>query len=88
LVALLAGCRVGPNFVPPAPPGVTAYTSPKAAPDLTAGSGEPAQRLVSGQAIPAAWWQLFRSTTLDMVVRQAIAGSPTIDAARAKLACS
>jgi hypothetical protein len=82
LVALLAGCAVGPDFVPPAPPGVKAYVPEKTAPNLTPGGGEPSQRLVVAQALPTAWWQLFRSPSLDDVVRQAIAGSPTIEAAK------
>lgn len=85
LVALLGGCAAGPNFVRPAAPSVAAYTSEKAAPNLAPSSGEPSQRLVVNQAIPAAWWQLFRSPELDDVVRQAIAGSPTIEAAKARL---
>jgi NodT family efflux transporter outer membrane factor (OMF) lipoprotein len=86
LVLVLGGCAVGPDFVRPAPPEVTAYTPEKAASTLAPSGGEPAQRLVSGQAIPAAWWQLFRSPSLDSVVRQAIVGSPTLEAARATLA--
>lgn len=88
LVAVLGACQVGPKFTPPAPPGVNAYTPPQVAPDVAPGNGEPSQRLLVGEAIPGAWWQLFRSPALDFVVRQAIDGSPTIDAARAKLAAS
>lgn len=88
LAGALAGCVVGPNFVPPAAPNRLNYTSEKAAPNLTPGAGEPAQQLVLGRNIPEAWWQLFRSPMLDTVVRQAIAGSPTIEEARGKLAAS
>ncbi|MDE2149353.1 MAG: efflux transporter outer membrane subunit [Gammaproteobacteria bacterium] len=86
LAALLAGCRVGPDFHRPAPPEVPSYTSAPATPDLTPGADEPAQRLIADQSIPAAWWKLFRSPPLDTVVRQALAGSPTIAAARSRLA--
>jgi NodT family efflux transporter outer membrane factor (OMF) lipoprotein len=85
-LVVLEGCQVGPDFVRPGPPGIATYTAEKAAPPLVPGKGEPAQRLVSGKAIPAAWWRLFRSPPLDGVVRQAIAGSPTIEAAKATLA--
>lgn len=88
LAALLGGCAVGPNFVPPPAPKDAAYTSETAAPKLAPGAGEPAQHLIIGQEIPEAWWQLFRSPDLDTVVRQAIAGSPTIEEARGKLAAS
>lgn len=86
LIAMMAGCEVGPDFVRPAPPDVGTYTSAHAAPALHAGSGEPSQHLVIGQEIPAAWWQLFQSPSLDNVVRQALAQSPTIEAAKARLA--
>lgn len=86
LAVLLGGCAVGPNFVPPAPPGTKAYVSEKAAPNLVPDGNEPSQRLVVNQTIPEAWWQLFRSPSLNGMVEQAIAGSPTIEAARAKLA--
>lgn len=86
LVTLLGGCAVGPNFVRPAAPAVTTYTSEKATPKLAPGGDEPSQRLVVNQAIPGAWWQLFRSSSLDDVLQQAIAGSPTIEVAKAKLA--
>lgn len=88
LAGVLAGCAVGPNFVPPAPPKDLSYTPEDVAPKLTPGAGEPAQHLSAGQNIPEAWWQLFRSPALDSVVRQAIAGSPTIEEARGKLAAS
>ena len=86
LVALLGGCQVGPDFARPAPPVAATYTPATAVPNLAPGGSEPSQRLVINQAIPAAWWRLFRSRSLDDVVRQAIAGSPTIAAARATLA--
>jgi NodT family efflux transporter outer membrane factor (OMF) lipoprotein len=86
LMAMMAGCEVGPDFVRPPPPGVQTYTSANAAPVLHSGSGEPPQHLVVGEEIPAAWWQLFRSPSLDNVVRQALAQSPTFEAARARLA--
>jgi NodT family efflux transporter outer membrane factor (OMF) lipoprotein len=83
---VLTGCAVGPDFVRPAPPRVTAYVSKKIPVVLTPSGKEPAQHLVIGQAIPAAWWRVFHSASLDSVVQQAIAASPTLDAARATLA--
>jgi len=85
-LVLLAGCEVGPDFVRPAPPSVGAYTPQKVSLNMAPGAGEPAQRLMTGQVIPAAWYQLFHAPALDEVVRQAIAGSPTIAAAEATLA--
>ena len=86
-LALLAGCVVGPNYSPPAAPKVGVYQRAPLA-SLRPGRGEPAQRLVSGKAIPAAWWSLFRSTPLNRLVREALSGSPTIQAARARLAAA
>ena len=80
---MLGGCQVGPDFVRPSPPAVQAYTPEKNPITLDAGKGEPSQRLVSGQAVPTAWWQLFHSSALDDTVRQAIAGNPTIAIAKA-----
>lgn len=85
-LTLLAGCAVGPHFVRPAAPKVSAYTPSAAAPKLTAVAGEPSQRLAIGQRIPAEWWQLFHSPELDHVVRQALARSPTLDVAEDTLA--
>jgi NodT family efflux transporter outer membrane factor (OMF) lipoprotein len=84
----LAGCAVGPDFTRPALPEVKGYTSTTSKLSLTPGAGEPSQRLVEAQAIPADWWRLFRSPALDGVVRAAMAGSPSLNAARATLAQS
>lgn len=83
---LLAGCAVGPDFVRPAPPSVTAYTPEAKLPAMTPGGAEPSQRFLSASTIPGAWWQLFRCNSLDAVVREAIANSPSLVAAQATLA--
>jgi NodT family efflux transporter outer membrane factor (OMF) lipoprotein len=84
-VTLLAGCAVGPRFLRPAAPTVSAYTTAAAAPKLTSKTGERSQHLALGQQIPADWWQLFHSAPLDSVVRQALARNPTLDVAKATL---
>ena len=81
----LAGCAVGPRFVRPAAPTVSAYTPAAAAPKLASRTGERSQHLAMGQQIPADWWQLFHSAPLDTVVRQALARNQTLDAAKATL---
>ncbi|HTY50874.1 MAG TPA: efflux transporter outer membrane subunit [Steroidobacteraceae bacterium] len=82
LAALLAACTVGPNFVRPAPPTDTAYRPANPAPAaVSPASSNPAAR-------PGEWWSLFGSRELDAVVRQAIAGSPSLAAAEATLAQS
>ena len=84
----LAGCAVGPNFKPPAPPTQTTYLPPgERAPLTNEGlAATPVQTVDLGAQVTADWWTLFHSAELDAVVRQAIAGSPTLDGARARLA--
>ncbi|OZI75034.1 efflux transporter outer membrane subunit [Bordetella genomosp. 12] len=79
LLLLLAGCAVGPDFQRPAPDG-----TPLAAP-AQVGQGSEMQRLQPGADVPAQWWRLFESPVLDGLVRQALADSPTLAQARAKL---
>ena len=86
LTVALTGCAVGPEFVPPAPPPVQNYTATGTPAVMTPGAGEPAQRLVTGQAISAQWWDLYRSPRLNQVLDQAITDSPTLAAAKATLA--
>jgi NodT family efflux transporter outer membrane factor (OMF) lipoprotein len=87
VLAALTGCAVGPDFKPPAPPAtprITAQPSPgqTASAVTTAGA---AQAFVSGGDVPADWWTLFNSPVLNKLVRDALAASPTLDAARAAL---
>lgn len=86
-LALLAGCTVGPNFAPPDPPAVDRYT-PEPQPAMTVAAAGPAgaaQRLNPATDIPAQWWTLFQSPELDRLVRQALANSPTLAQAGARL---
>jgi NodT family efflux transporter outer membrane factor (OMF) lipoprotein len=88
LAVALSGCAVGPNFVRPAPPNLQGYTAspPPAGFASTTGAGN--QRVHLGQEISAEWWDLFHSPALDSVVRDALAGSPTLAAAQAALAAA
>jgi NodT family efflux transporter outer membrane factor (OMF) lipoprotein len=85
-LAALTACTVGPDFVRPDPPAVTAYTSEQTPTTLAAGSDEAAQRLTLGQAIEAAWWELFGSAKLNELISQALAGNQNLAAAEATLA--
>ena len=70
----LAACAVGPDFRPPAPP-----------PDQGYGSA-PAGAASSGTAdVPADWWTLFGSSSLDGLVAAALRGNPDVGAAQAGL---
>jgi len=84
---LLPGCAVGPDFRSPKAPSTNTYTATPL-PEKTAaapGVGGAAQCFVPGQDIPAQWWTLFHSEALDQLIHLALADSPTLAAARAKL---
>ncbi len=85
--AAIAGCMVGPDYRTPAPPPSGSYT-PTPLPDQTASApgatGVP-QTFAPGRDIPAAWWTLFHCEPLDALIREALANSPNIVAARAAL---
>lgn len=83
----LAGCAVGPDFRQPTPPLVTSYTSTPLPSEIAPASGLPdtAQRFAADGKISDQWWRLFRSEPLDRLIRQALADSPTLAAAEAKL---
>ncbi|MDR3554664.1 MAG: efflux transporter outer membrane subunit [Syntrophobacteraceae bacterium] len=81
---LSAGCEVGPDFVRPAPPPVGQYTNKKMAPETMAADGQ-AQRFAMGREIPRNWWSVFRCRALDSVVSEAIARSPNLQSALARL---
>ena len=86
-LCVLAGCAVGPNFQPPAPPASTGYTPgglPAATASTDAAGGE-AQRFVDGLDIPGQWWTLFRSRQLNALIARALAHNPTLAAAQAAL---
>lgn len=81
---LPCGCAVGPDFKRPDPPAVAGYTpSPTVLPP--AGT-DVRQRLLPGERVVQQWWQLFHAPALNDTLMLAIAGSPTLDTARATLA--
>ena len=82
--SLLAGCAVGPDFVRPVAPVVQHYTHEPPATDPLEAGGD-TQRFVAGADLPDDWWRLFASAPLDATVRQALANSPTLQAAEASL---
>lgn len=88
LLAPLAGCAVGPDFVRPAAPDVTTYTESQTAKAIVSKTGEPAQHLQLGQEISAQWWTLFQSPALNSVIGYALRDNRTLAAARATLAAA
>jgi NodT family efflux transporter outer membrane factor (OMF) lipoprotein len=87
LSVTVASCVVGPDFNPPEPPSVTRYTPPNEPMRLQVNgeSGVPMQEVAPGEKVTADWWTLFRSPSLDALVKQAIAGSRTLESAKARL---
>jgi len=85
LLALgLAGCAVGPTFVPPQPPKAGQFGA-DALPAGTAQAQGVAQTFVPGGPVPDRWWTGLGSPELDQRVRQALEHNPTVDMARAAL---
>src|SRR5436190_1843997 len=85
--ALLAACAVGPDYRAPDVPAVGIYTE-KPQPERTGAApvrGGEAQRFEVGGKISAEWWTLFGSPELDLLIRSALSGQPTLAAAQAAL---
>src|SRR5580658_9519283 len=81
------GCAaVGPNFKPPAAPSTSRYVPPGEATAAAADNGATTHQTIAlGDKVTADWWTLFRSPDLDTLVKQAIAGSPNLESAKARL---
>jgi NodT family efflux transporter outer membrane factor (OMF) lipoprotein len=71
----LAGCTVGPDFRAPDPPPTDRYVQ----------GPPPALSLATDRDIPAEWWSVFGSPSIDALVTRALRGNPTLDQARARL---
>ncbi|HEX4235599.1 MAG TPA: RND transporter, partial [Caldimonas sp.] len=73
--ALLAGCVAGPDYVRPAVETPPAWTVEA-----------PWQTAVPGDAAPKGpWWERFGDARLDALQRQALAQSPSLVVAAARL---
>jgi len=76
-LALLAGCRVGPNYRAPAPP-------PQADGPLV--SLNPAAETTAN--VPDAWWHLYNDEHLDAIVQEAIKANRELAVADANLSAA
>jgi len=84
--AALAACASDPPSAPALPSAERYTVEPVAAPAAVAGvHGGQAQHFVPGPQMPTLWWSLFRSSALDALVQQALAGNPTLERASARL---
>jgi NodT family efflux transporter outer membrane factor (OMF) lipoprotein len=78
------GCTVGPDYRSPDVPTVPRYTSAPAEPVVALpGASEPV--LAPGRDIAPDWWTLFGSPAIDTLVARALASSPTLAQANARL---
>lgn len=85
-VALVcAGCTVGPDFRTPDAPTAPRYTTAPEAP-VVALPGATVPVLVAGRGLAPEWWTEFGSPALDALVARALANSPTLAQATARLA--
>lgn len=87
MVLLVAGCAVGPDFQRPAPPSVKGYTAeplPAHTTSADVADGQ-SQQFSEGMDIPAQWWTLFHSPTLNRLVDRALTANPNLEAAQATL---
>lgn len=76
LAGLAAGCATGPDFKVPAAPESESWGEAE-----IGAAQQPAAKLDA----PADWWTLFGSAELDAAVAEALAKSPTLDQALARL---
>ena len=88
LVALLAGCTVGPDFKEPAAPDTKAYTQGGTETLSNPGGQETQQRLAVGTKVEGEWWDLYHSPRLDAVLKDALARNETLASAQATLAAA
>ena len=84
---VLASCAVGPDYKAPEAPAATAYRetpTPSQTESAPVQAGD-AQTFQVGAKIAADWWTVFGSLELNALIQAAIAGQPTLTAAKAAL---
>jgi NodT family efflux transporter outer membrane factor (OMF) lipoprotein len=74
---------VGPDFQIPKAPGIDAFTEQRVPASNSAGGKT--QRLEISEALPADWWTLFHSSSLNALVVRALRDNPNVAAAQAAL---
>jgi NodT family efflux transporter outer membrane factor (OMF) lipoprotein len=78
------GCAAGPNFTRPVAPPATRYTADALKVENAAAS-DTAQHIDLGREVEGAWWTLFRSDTIDQLVKQAVDHNRSLEAATGTL---
>ena len=84
MLALLTGCTLGPDFVLPEPPKVADYNYGGDSAYSLEADGV-AQHFAKGDKISVDWWRVFKSETLNGLVKEAIANNLSLQAAQASL---
>ncbi|MDD3028906.1 MAG: efflux transporter outer membrane subunit [Alphaproteobacteria bacterium] len=77
----LSGCVAGPDFSPPPSPDISAYGY-DALPGMAARGST---SLAAGEDIPAQWWTLFHSKTLNALIDRAVRENPDLASAEVAL---
>ncbi|MFI4939577.1 MAG: efflux transporter outer membrane subunit [Burkholderiales bacterium] len=83
----MAGCAAGPDYVRPAASLPATYTAESTLPATVASDtklGE-AQHFIAERDIPAQWWEMFHSQSLNDLVMASLKQNPDVDAAQAAL---
>jgi NodT family efflux transporter outer membrane factor (OMF) lipoprotein len=80
----LASCTAGPNFTRPTPPAEARYTADALAVESPANT-DTAQHVLLGREIEANWWTLFRSDSIDQLVKRAVDHNRSLAAATGTL---
>ena len=87
MATMFSGCSAGPDFIRPAVPDVSRYTT-TALPEHTASApvllGD-VQRFSTDVEVKEQWWRALGSPQLDALVERALQASPTVVAAQATL---
>ncbi len=75
----LAGCKTGPDFVPPNPPtpGSFSHTGDE-------GFGGPSA-IAAAKSVDAAWWRLLGDPALDGLINRAVAGNLDVKLAASRV---
>jgi NodT family efflux transporter outer membrane factor (OMF) lipoprotein len=81
----LAGCTVGPDFVPPSQPSETNYVMGQAPTVSAQAPGDTMQQIHLGGALDPDWWTSLRSPELDRTVSLALSSNRTLEVAHANL---
>lgn len=75
----MSGCAVGPDFHPVFPPPVDSFTSPAGG----AGDRVAGRVMRKGGEVPPQWWELFKSPSLNALVRETVEFNADLRAAEA-----